>query len=103
MAAGEGSPPAAEGQSGGTRRPAPDYRAGGDRARALANPKRIKTAAGLWLDILLNFDLRADKAHQKAKVRMLQILEKDQAAKQAGWDSDNSEDTTTDPVGRRTQ
>ena len=84
MDAGEGNPPAAKGQGGGTHWPAPDYQAGGDRARAIANPKRVKTAADLWPDILLNFDLRADKAHQKAKVKMLQILEKDRAAEQAG-------------------
>ena len=72
MDAGKETPTKAEGQGGGTRRPAPDYPAGGDSAESNADPKRVKTATGQWPDRLHNFHLRVDEALQKAKETMLE-------------------------------
>ena len=76
MDAGKENPTKAEGQGGGTRCPAPDYPARGDRAELNADPKRVKTATGQWPDRLLNYHLRVDEALQKAEEKMLEILER---------------------------
>jgi len=77
MNAGKETRTQAEGQGGGTRRPAPDYPAGGDSAEANADPKRVKTATGQWPDWLLNYHLQVDEVLQKVKVTMLGTLERD--------------------------
>ena len=96
MDACEKKPTADEGLGGGARRPLPDNPAGGERVESNTAPKRTNTAPGFW-------PVRPQNPHlwneglQRAKVTMLNKLERTQIFELEQWSSDSEDDVLEQP------